>query len=141
MFIIHRSSLVHRERFELSQLNEATVLQTACLNRRRPMLGKIKNWCKIKKAEILDRRRHTCASRCCRLFSFGTRQSFNEEDNLSKLSAFFYFCPGNFLFRRIFAHKKQNSRTFSVIQLSNIVKNEKERRLLSLFRELSRHRS
>lgn len=52
-----------------------------------------------------------------------------EEDNLSKLSAFFCFRPDNFTFRRLFAHKTQNFQTIFGYSIVKYRKNEKERQL------------
>ena len=55
------------------------------------------------------------------------------EENLSKLSAFFFFCPDSFRLAASSLAKRQTSGLFSVIQLSNIIKNEKSGDFVSSF--------
>lgn len=70
-----------------------------------------------------------------RFSSLELAKVFIEEENLSKLSAFFRFCSGIWLSAASSRAKNEIPELFSVIQLSNIVKNGKERQLQSLFSE------
>ena len=126
--------LVHRERFELSQLEEATVLQTACLNQRRPMrkLKKINWWklkflCKNKKGREIDRlRTQLCPEQVNKIFFFGTRQSFyRRRKSFGNSLPFFVFVWKSRLSPHLRARKRETSKLFSVIQLSNIFEKRK----------------
>jgi len=60
------------------------------------------------------------------LFSLELAKVYIEENNLSKLSAFFYFLFESLSRRRIFAHDRaKTSKLISVIQLSNILKTKR----------------
>jgi hypothetical protein len=74
------------------------------------------------------------------IFSSELAKVFNAEDNLSKLSAFFYFLSENLLAAASCAQTAKTFKLFSVIQLSNIEK-RKGAATFKFLEKLVRYRS
>jgi hypothetical protein len=99
----------------------------------------------MKKAERCRQTSDAVMPRISRTRFLSRRNSpkfLSREKNLSKLSAFFCFCPDHFVARRIFAGEgTKTSGLFRLFSCQKSVKNEKSGDFSSLFRELSSRRS